>query len=161
MGLPITRSQFLMQAFGLDFYWETFSGLDDQTQVTEYSDGLSNRTYPLMGPRKMNEMTLTKSFNPLASADGAIIQWYKDFCQDNGLQHTVVIAPIRYCPQIELIGPQLTLYGAKPIGLKGFEADKKSQDVSMLELRLIADDWAYGENIGTPKKPAIPNLGDL
>jgi hypothetical protein len=157
MALPIVRSQFLMQAFGLDFFWETFSGIDDQTQTSEYSDGLSNRTYTLMGPRKLAEMTFTKSFEPVG--DAAITQWYKEFCQDEGLQYTIVIAPIKYCPNMELLGPTLTLYGAKPIGLKGFEGDKKSQDVSMLELRVIADDWTYGTSVKPPEKPTIPNLG--
>ena len=154
MALPIVRSQFLMQAFGLDFFWETFSGLDDQTQITEYSDGISNRTYSLMGPRKLQEMSLTKPFAPIA--DAPLVVWFKNFCQEGALQHTVVIAPVKYCPDLVLYGPTLTLYGAKPIGLKGFEIDKKSQDVSMLELRLIADEWEYGTNIAAP--PALTGL---
>jgi len=157
MALPIVRSQFLMQAFGLDFFWETFSGLDDQTQITEYSDGISNRTYSLMGPRKLQEMSLTKPFAPIE--DAPLIKWFKDFCQE-GMQHTVVIAPVKYCPTLTVYGPELTLYGAKPIGLKGFEADKKSQDVSMLELRIIADEWTYGTGITKAETPTAPNLLD-
>lgn len=159
MALPIVRSQFLMQAFGLDFFWETFSGLDDQTQVTEYSDGISNRTYSLMGPRKLQEMSLTKPFSP--DDDAPLIVWFKEFCQEGSLQHTVVISPVKYCPNLTLYGPSLTLYGAKPIALKGFEADKKSQDVSMLELRLIADEWSYGTNITKAATITAPNLPDV
>lgn len=138
---PVTKTQFLVTIKGLDFYWETFSGIDDQAQISEYSDGLSNRTYSLVGPRKLAEMTLTKAFDP--TADKPIVDWYRNYCEGTSEPETISVTPVRYCPNPEPIGAALILYGVKPVNLKGFEVDKKSNDVVPLSLSVIADDYKY------------------
>jgi hypothetical protein len=139
--VPITKTQFLVTLKGLDYYWETFSGLDDQAQTSDYSDGLSNRVYKLVGPRTLQDMTLTKAFDPLR--DKPIIDWHRNYCDGVNASETVSITPVRYCPKPEPIGAALILYGVKPVGLKGFEVDKKSNDIVMLTLAIIADDYTY------------------
>lgn len=139
--IPITKGQFLVTLKGIDSYWQTFSGLSDEAQVSEYSDGLSNRNYSLVSSRKLAQMTLTKAFDPVV--DGAVVDYYRNFCDGEDVAQTVTIAPVKYCPNPEQIGKVLTLYGVKPVALKGFEADKTNTDVSMLELTIIADDYEY------------------
>jgi hypothetical protein len=138
---PTTKAGFLVQMDGLDTYWETFSGVDDKAQTSEWSDGLSNRVYKLIGPRNASDVTLGKAFDP--ENDKAIVDWYLNFCDGVTEAKTISVTPVRYCPEPEPRGSALTFYGVKPSGLKGFEADKKSNDVSTLELTCIVDSWEY------------------
>jgi hypothetical protein len=139
---PIAKNQYRVTLKGIDTYWEQFSGLDDQSQSSDYSDGLSNKLYPLVGPRTLGEMSLEKSFDP--EADEVIVQYWKNFRHDPAeTQETVTVQSIRYGPQPEPIGKALVLYGVVPIGLSGFEADKSSQDISKLILTIRAEEWDY------------------
>lgn len=138
---PITRSQFLLTISDLDFYWETFSGLRDTAQTSEYSDGLGNRTYKLVGRRTLEDMTLSKAFDPVA--DVPIIEFWQKYCQGQGVDKICSVTPVQYCPEPEPIGAALILYGFRPISLQGFEVDKKSSDVTMLTLGFVADSWKY------------------
>ncbi len=139
--VPITKTQWLVTIKGLDYYWETFSGVEDQAQTSKYSDGLGNRTYTLVGPRDLQDMTLTKAFDPVR--DKVIVDWYKNYCPGQGLEETISITPVRYCPNPEPIGPSVILYGVKPTNLKFAEVDKKSNDVSVLTLGIAADEYQY------------------
>jgi hypothetical protein len=139
--VPITKTQYLVIIKGLDFYWETFSGIDDKAQTSKYSDGLGNRTYTLVGPRELADMTLTKAFDPVR--DKVLVDWYRTYCAGVKTDETISVTPVRYCPNPEPLGSSLILYGVKPISLKGFEVDKKSNDISILTMGIAADDYAY------------------
>jgi hypothetical protein len=95
----------------------------------------------LIGPKKASDVTLGKAFDP--ELDKPIVDWYLKFCDGMSEPKTISVTPVRYCPEPEPRGAALTLYGVKPSGLKGFEADKKSNDVSTLELTFIVDTWGY------------------
>lgn len=138
---PVTKGQWLLTIQGLDFYWETFSGLKDRTQTSDYSDGLTNRLYKLHGPRVMEDMTFTKAFDPVK--DKPIVKYWKDFCQAENNATTASVTPIKYCPTPEPIGPALILYGVTPIAFEGFEVDKKSNEVEPLTLIITAEEWNY------------------
>lgn len=139
--IPIQRSQFLVTLKGIDCYWEKFSGIEDEAQTSEYSDGLSNRLFTLVGPRKLNDMTLEKAFDPIA--DKAVIDWFRTYCMGRDLEETISVTPVAYCPNPEPLGPSLILYGVRPISVKFAEADKQSNDVVTLELGIAADDYSY------------------
>jgi len=140
--IPTTKGSWLVTLEGFDTYWETFSGLNDVANTSEYSDGLGNRIYKLIGRRAIADMELTKAFDPIA--DKTIITYWKSYCFGRDtVEKTVSIVPVRYCPDPEPLGPTLILYGFKPLFLKGFEVDKKSGDVNTLALGFIADDWKY------------------
>lgn len=138
---PIAQNQFLVTFEGLDAYWETFSGLSDEADSSEYTDGLSNRQMKLIGPRQIGEIDLTKPFDP--ESDKAIVDWFKTWCDGSSDPITVSVTPVRYCPDPEPIGPALSLFGCRPTKLEGFEADKKSSDVSEITLSFTVDDYAY------------------
>lgn len=139
--IPIQQSQFLVTLKGLDVYWEKFSGIEDEAQTSEYSDGLGNRLYTLVGPRKLGDMTLEKAFDPIN--DKEVIDWFRTYCMGRDLEETVSVTPVSYCPNPEPLGPALVLYGVRPISIKFAEADKQSNDVTMLELSIAADDYSY------------------
>jgi|GEM_PF-2934128 hypothetical protein len=136
---PITQQQYLVTIKGIDSYWEKFSGIKDKAEISEYNDGLTNRKYKLCGPRELNEMDLEKAFDPIA--DKPIIDFWRNYCDGNDEGITISITPVTYCPEVEPIGPSVIVYGCKPTSLEGFEVDKKSNDVSMLKLSFIGDDW--------------------
>lgn len=138
---PITKQQYLVTIKGLDTYWETCSGVSHEAQTTEYSDGQSYLLLSLVGPRKVADITLTKAFDP--AADAPIIAWWNAWCQGKGEDLTISITPVIYCPDPTPIGKVITLYDVKPKALKFGEVDKKSQDVSMIELVLTASRFTY------------------
>lgn len=138
---PTTKAGFLVQIEGIDTYWETFSGIEDEAQTSEWSDGLSNRVYRQVGPRSAKDVTLGKAFDP--EQDQPIIDWYLTYCEGTTETKTISITPVQYCPEPEPRGASITLYGVKPTGIKFGEADKKSNDVSTLEITCIVDDWEY------------------
>ena len=137
----IAKSQFVCTIKGVDTHWETFSGVDEATQTSRYSDGLSNRLYPLMGPRSLADMVLTKAFDPIK--DRAIVDFYRSYCQGQERDITMSVTPVKYCPDSEPIGAGVTLYGVQIVSFKGFEVDKKSNDPSMISLTVIAEDYTY------------------
>jgi len=140
--IPTTKGNWLVTIEGFDYYWETFSGLEDIANTSEYSDGLGNRIYKLVGRRQIGDMTMTKAFDPVN--DKPIVDFWKGYCESReSVAKTVSIVPVRYCPDPEPVGATLILYGFKPISLKGFEVDKKSGDINPLALGFIADDWKY------------------
>jgi hypothetical protein len=138
---PVTRQQWIVTIKGIDCYWETCSGLEETAQTSEYSDGLSNRLYKLQGPRSISDITFTKAFDPVA--DQPIVNYWKTYCQGEADPVTASVTPIKYCPTPEPIGSSLILYGVMPITLRGFEVDKKSTDISTLELVISVEEWTY------------------
>lgn len=138
---PITQQQYLVTIKGIDSYWEKFSGIDDKADTSPYSDGLSYRKYKLVGPRELGDMDLEKAFDPVA--DKPIVDFWRNYCNGNKEIITISITPVTYCPEVEPIGPSLIIYKAQPINLKGFEVDKTKNDISMLKLTFIGDDWEY------------------
>jgi hypothetical protein len=139
--MALTKAGFLVTLKGVDTYWVTCSGIDDEAQTSEHSDGLSNRVFHQVGPRKLKPITLGKEFDP--AKDAAIVSWWRSYVEGQTQSETISITPVRYAPDPQPIGASITVYGVKPTSLKGFEADKKSNDASMLTLGLIADDWEY------------------
>lgn len=141
---PITQQQYLVTVKGIDSFWEKFSGIKDKADTTEWNDGLSNRKYKLVGPRTLEDMTLEKAFDPVA--DKPIVEFWRTYCDGNDRQQggiTISVTPVTYCPEVEPIGPSTIIYGVRPIEFEGFEVDKKSNDISMLKLTFIGDDWEY------------------
>lgn len=139
---PIQTSQFTVQKDGLPgIYFDTFSGLKDTSQTSDYSDGISNRIYKLFGRKEIDDMTLGKAFDPLM--DTTLIKYYKQWCSGVNAATVLSITPIRNCPKPEKIGPVLTLYGVEPISLSFADVDRKSTETSRIELVFVAADWSY------------------
>lgn len=139
---PVSKSEFLVTIANLQGYWTQFSGIDDSHETSEYSDGISNRKRTVRGQAKAADVTLSKPFDP--ELDAAIVDFYKNWCeQDDEL--SISVQPIKRCGGIEQRGNRkLTMQGCKLLGLKGFEVDSDSGDVSMLELSISVDDWSFG-----------------
>jgi hypothetical protein len=141
--VPITEADYLVQIVGFGTgFWETFSGLNDSANSVDYSDGQRNRLYKLVGPRQIDDVTLTKPFNPVD--DKNIVDWWRAWCNSTGEELTVSVQPVRYCPEPTPYGEPIILLGCKPAGLSIGKVDKKSNNVSTLELKLSVDDYTFG-----------------
>ena len=138
--IPITEADYHVTIEGIsDAYWETFSGVNDTTQTTPYSDGRSNRLHKHRGPRQVEDVTIAKPYNP--EKDAPIIEWWRAWCSANGEEVTITIQPVRYCPEPTKYGPATTLFGCKPASLKYVNVDKKSSNIAMIELSFTVDDY--------------------
>lgn len=120
----------------VDVYWETFSGLESTAQSTEYSDGVSYALKKIVGARQIADVTLMKPFVP--DEDWQLFTWYKTWCT-TGVGVLITLQPVKYCPEAEPLGQALVLEDCKPVRLNGFELDKKSQDVTNIELTFSVD----------------------
>lgn len=140
---PITRQAWLLSIKGLDFTWETFSGVSENSATSEFSDGISNRLYKLQGPRSLDDFTFEKPFDPVR--DKQIVDFWKNYCSGETEPTTASVTPVRYCPTPEQVPGSaiLILYGVVPIQFSAFQVDRKSSDVSMLTLVVSAEEWAY------------------
>jgi hypothetical protein len=138
--IPITEADWLVTIEGIsEAFWQTFSGISDSTGVTEYSDGQSNRLHKLIGPRQVENVTLTKPYNPIG--DKALIEWWKRWCSANGEEVTITVQPVRYCPNAIPYGATTTMLGCKPSSLKYGNVDKTSANIAMIELIFCVDDY--------------------
>lgn len=138
---PITQQQYLVTVKGIDTYWTSFNGIKDKAETTKWNDGLSNRTYKLVGPRELEDMELEKAFDPVA--DKVIVDWWLNYCDGKDEAITISVTPVTYCPEVEPIGPSVIIYGCRPVELEGFEVKKTSNDIAMLKLKFIGDTWSY------------------
>lgn len=140
---PISKQQYLVTIKGLPNFFETFSGINEATQTSDYSDGLSNKLFSLQGPRKLEDVTLTKAYDPVA--DKPILDYFKNYnsgADTNGT--TISVTPVNYAPQpVKISGASsILLHGCRPVSLKFSEADKKSNDVSTLEIVFSVEEWS-------------------
>lgn len=142
-SVPKTKADWLVQIGNLSkAYWPNFSGLSDSTGTTEYSDGFRRRLYKLNGPRNVENVTMTKPYNP--NEDVALIQWWLAWCNAQGTEETITVQPVTYCPDPEPDGSAITFLGCRPASLKVAEVDKTSSDISTIELTFSVDDYSVG-----------------
>lgn len=143
---PITQQQFLVRVEQLSAYFETFSGLEDTAEVATYTDGFSRDMREIVGPRKIQPVTLTKPFVP--EDDIEIVTFWKNFVTGRALTAQsgteITIQPVNYSPEPEAIGSPYILYGAVPSSINFLTADKKSQEVAVLSLTFSIQQWAIG-----------------
>jgi len=141
---PVTRADFLVIVQGLQSYWQSFSGVDDQSQTSVFSDGFDRRMYDRVGPRKLQPITLTKGYDP--DQDDAIVDfWNAQQSAPRGNQGvTVSVQPVQYLPDPQNLGTPVVLFGFRPTQFKGWEADKTSQDTSLLTLVGVISNWSKG-----------------
>jgi hypothetical protein len=138
---PQVQANWLVTLKGFDIFATKFQGFDDNAQVNDYNDGLSNRTFKMLGPRTLAEMTLMFPFDVVKCKP--LVTWWQTYCDGFTDGEIVTVTPVKYCPNIEPSGPTLNLFNVRPVALSGFEVDKTSQAVNELSLRFIADDWKY------------------
>lgn len=142
--LPITQQQFLVTVEGLSAYFETFSGVNDVAEVSTFTDGFSRNMRELVGPRKIQPVTLTKPYVP--EEDSEIENFWKNFRVGRELTGQagteVIVQPVNYEPEPTPIGSPYVLYGVIPRSITFLQANKQSQEVSTLSIEFSVQEWA-------------------
>lgn len=141
--LPLTQQQFLVTVEGIRSYFETFSGIQDVAELSTYTDGFSRNLREIVGPRKLQPVTLTKPYVP--EEDIEIEQFWKNFITNREITTRagteVIIQPVNYTPEPTAVGSPYILYGAVPRSIDFLQADKKSQAVATLSIELSVQTW--------------------
>lgn len=138
---PLTQAEYLVTVANVDGYFTECSGLEEKFDTSTYSDGLSRRLRKLRGPGEIEDVELTKPFDP--EADDALVTLCQEYC-DLETELTITIQPCKRCGEVRQVGnKKLTLLGCKIVGVKGFEVDATSNDVSTLKITLSVDDWQW------------------
>ena len=135
---PISKSGFIMYVGGLEFFWTQFSGISDTSATGEYANGTGRRIHKVIGPRTIDDVTLTMPYDPLQA--NQIEQFWLEYdCQFL----TITIQPVN-CDGESPLGDPYILEGCQLISLTVAEADRESGDVGTIELGFTVNTWKRG-----------------
>ena len=135
---PISKSGFIMYVGGLEFFWTQFSGINDSSATGEYANGTGRRIHKVIGPRTIDDVTLTMPYDPLQA--NQIEQFWLEYdCQFL----TITIQPVN-CDGESYLGDPYILEGCQLISLTVAEADRESGDVGTIELGFTVNTWKRG-----------------
>jgi hypothetical protein len=135
---PITNAQWLVNLSGTDFYFTTFSGVNESKNPSQYSDPQTNRQHFLPGPVSLDEMTLEVPFDP--DVHGPLVDlWQNDACE----LRVVTVTPVDCGNDPQPISRSISLLDVHLTGLTFGNVDKSSSDTSILSIRFTADRWQY------------------
>ena len=80
--IPIPKSSFIVTISGMETIWTTFSGVVDTAESGQYANGTGNRIYKVVGPRAIDDVTLSAPYDP---AFAHTIELHQR-CSPNGLR---------------------------------------------------------------------------
>jgi hypothetical protein len=138
---PITKAAYVVTVteWGADYTFTQFSGINDSAASGEYAGGTGNRIYKVVGPRTIDDVTLTAPYDPALSA-GLDSIWQLYDCEEL----TIVVQPTTCGNNPTDLGPPFILYGCRLLSYKNGEVDRESGDVQTIELTLTVDNWSRG-----------------
>lgn len=135
--IPIPKSSFIVTISGLETIWTNFSGISDTAESGQYANGTGNRIYKVVGPRSVDDVTVTAPYDPaLAHAIESI--WSKYNCEFI----TITIQPTTCNGETSNSTPYM-LSGCQLQQLTVAEMDRESGDVGTIELVFTVNDWNY------------------
>lgn len=132
---PIAKSSFIVTISGMETIWTTFSGIVDTAESGQYANGTGNRIYKVIGPRAIDDVTLSAPYDPLFAATIERI-WLKYNCE----YITIIIQPTT-CNGTTRNGPPYVLNGCQLQQLTVAEMDRESGDVGTIELVFTVNSW--------------------
>lgn len=139
---PIAKSLFTVTTTAFPgTYFTKFSGLDDKAETSTYADGLDLRMYYVKGLAKLSEMTLELPFSPGLNSD--IIMYQKN----NPCSRFITVVTPAVCKGniVKATGKNvLYLTSCQMTGVKAYEADLNSSELSYISLTFVADDYYLG-----------------
>jgi hypothetical protein len=135
---PISKSGFIMYVGGLEFFWTQFSGINDTSATGEYANGTGRRIYKVIGPRTIDDVTLTMPYDPEEATK--IEQFWLEY---DCAFLTITIQPVN-CDGETSLGDPYILEGVQLINLTVAEADRESGDVGTIELGFTVNSWKRG-----------------
>jgi hypothetical protein len=135
---PIAKSSFIVTISGMETIWTTFSGIVDTAESGQYANGTGNRMYKVIGPRAIDDVTLSAPYDPIFAAQIEQI-WLTYNCQ----YITITVQPTT-CNGTDRNGGAYTLNGCQLQQLTVAEMDRESGDVGTIELVFTVNSWTRG-----------------
>lgn len=135
---PITQSSFIVTIQGLQSIWTQFSGISDSADSSTYANGTGNRIYKVVGPRTLDDVTITAPYSPELSVQIEEL-WLTYQCTP-----IVIVVQPTNCDGTTPNGPPYVLQGCQLMSLNVAEVDRESGSVSTIELGFTVDSWSRG-----------------
>jgi hypothetical protein len=135
--VPIPKSAFIVTISEMETIWTTFSGIVDTAESGQYANGTGRRIYKVVGPRAIDDVTLSAPYDPAFAHQ--IEQIWSDY---NCEFLTITIQPTT-CNGDDSNDTPYVLYGCQLQQLTVAEMDRESGDVGTIELVFTVNDWNY------------------
>jgi hypothetical protein len=135
--VPIPKSAFIVTISGMETIWTQFSGIVDTAESGQYANGTGRRIYKVVGPRALDDVTLTAPYDPVLAH--AIEQIWSNY---NCEFITIVIQPTT-CNGENSNSTPYVLNGCQLTSLTVAEMDRESGDVGTIELVFTVNSWNY------------------
>lgn len=133
---PITKASYVVFINGVELYFTTFSGISDTAQTGSYANGTGNRIFKVVGPRELDDVTLSMPYDP---EEAKVLEtlWQEYECEFL----TIVVQPTTCGNNPQNLGNPYIIEGAQLTSLSVGEVDRESGDVAMIELSFTANSW--------------------
>lgn len=126
-----------------NIYFTSFSGINDKSESIKYADGRRQRLFKMIGSRDIEDIMLSVPYKP-EEHKPLIKAWKLYNCQELQIEIQRVACGTSGATDEIPIGEPIILTGCIWVGFKGWEADRASNDASMLELTFTVDNWEDG-----------------
>ena len=139
---PITKSQYEVSFVAPDgptliATFTKFSGIKDSSSSGDYANGTGNRIYHVVGPKKVDNITLSAPYDPTIFKQ-LEIYWLQYNCKEI----TVTITPKDCVGNGSApAGGQYTCYGCQFMSLNTADVDRESSNVQEIEIQLTVNSW--------------------
>lgn len=134
---PIPKSAFIVTISGMETIWTKFSGISDKAETGQYANGTGNRIYKVVGPRTIDDVTVTAPYDPALAH--TIEQIWSDY---NCGFLTITVQPTA-CDGDTANNTAYVLNGCQLEQLTVAEVDRESGDVGTIELVFTVNSWNY------------------
>ena len=132
---PIAKASFIVTISGFETIWTTFSGIVDTAESGQYANGTGNRIFKVIGPRAIDDVTLSAPYDPIFAAQIEAI-WLRYNCE----YITITVQPTT-CNGTNRNGTPYVLHGCQLQQLTVGEMDRESGDVGTIELVFTVNSW--------------------
>lgn len=138
MGLlrPATKAAYVVRCNGFEFEFTQFSGINDSAETGTFANGTGNRLRKVIGPRQIDDVTLTSPYDPDLQAD--VEAFYLRY---NCELLTITVQPTTCGNNPQNRGNPYILHGCQLQALNTAEVDRESGDPQTIELILTVDYW--------------------
>ena len=139
---PVMTKQFLVVLDGVSAKFSKCSGISETRDSADYDDGETGQTFTHLGFIKLEEVTLSKTFDPVA--DKALVDWWVQQ-KKAPTDFTVTIQPVQADTQGTAISGSraLILQGCQVSSFRHAEVDRTGSGIAMLEIRVYPKAVTY------------------
>ena len=142
---PILQKQFLVIIDKLQAtYWTKVTRPKKSRETADYNDGQTGTIKKVLGFTSLDNVTLSKPFDP--EKDKAITDWLTQMDKNvgNGERFSVSIQPVAADTQGTVIkGATFTLTGCQIVSFSAPEVDRMGSSMAMLDLEICYDDLTF------------------